>query len=101
MLLPIHVVAGALAIVLGAIALSVKKGGTVHRRSGMLFVYAMLVMGISASILGFRNSPADGNVMAGNPPLIRSGAQTAGRGAQLAGPEGDTPPQIRKPAARE
>jgi len=30
----------------------VKKGGTVHRRSGLLFVYAMLVMGISASLLG-------------------------------------------------
>jgi hypothetical protein len=52
MLLPIHVAAGGLAIVLGAVALLVKKGGTVHRRSGLLFVYAMLVLGISASILG-------------------------------------------------
>jgi len=52
MLLPIHIAAGGLALVLGALALSVKKGGTVHRRSGLLFVYAMLVMGISAAILG-------------------------------------------------
>jgi uncharacterized membrane protein len=52
MLLPIHVAAGGLALVLGAVALLVKKGGTIHRRSGLLFVYAMLVMGISASILG-------------------------------------------------
>jgi uncharacterized membrane protein len=52
MLLPIHVAAGGLALVLGAVALSVKKGGTIHRRSGLLFVCAMLVMGISASILG-------------------------------------------------
>ena len=51
MLLPIHIAAGGLAIVLGAIALSVKKGGTIHRRSGLLFVYAMLVMGVSAAIL--------------------------------------------------
>jgi uncharacterized membrane protein len=51
MLLPIHVAAGGLAIVLGAVALLVKKGGTIHR-SGLLFVYAMLVMGITASILG-------------------------------------------------
>ncbi len=29
-----------------------KKGGTVHRGSGLLFVYAMLVMGISAAFLG-------------------------------------------------
>jgi hypothetical protein len=65
MLLPIHIAAGGLAIVLGAVALSVKKGGTIHRRSGLLFVCAMLVMGCSASILGFRKSPTDGNVFAG------------------------------------
>jgi len=64
-LLPIHIAAGGLAIVLGAVALLVKKGGTLHRRSGLLFVYAMLVMGISASIMGLRNGIADGNVMAG------------------------------------
>ena len=38
-LLPIHVAAGGLVIVLGAVALAVKKGGTLHRRSGLLFVY--------------------------------------------------------------
>jgi hypothetical protein len=65
MLLPIHVAAGGLAIVLGAVALLVKKGGTIHRRSGLLFVYAMLVLGTSASILGFRKSPTDSNVPAG------------------------------------
>jgi len=64
-LLPIHIAAGGLAIVLGAIALIVKKGGTLHRRSGLLFVYAMLVMGSSASILGFLKGPIDGNVFAG------------------------------------
>ena len=52
MLLPIHVAAGAIALLLGAIALSVKKGGPLHRRSGMLFVYAMLVMGFTAGLLG-------------------------------------------------
>ena len=65
MLLPIHIAAGGLAIVLGAVALSVKKGGTLHRRSGLLFVYAMLVMATSASIMALRNGIADGNVMAG------------------------------------
>lgn len=64
MLLPIHVAAGGLAIVLGAVALLVKKGGTLHRRSGLLFVWAMLVMGASAAILGLRNGLADGNVAA-------------------------------------
>ena len=65
MLLPIHIAAGGLAIILGAVALSVKKGGAIHRRSGLLFVYAMLVMGFSASLLGFRNGPTDPNVFTG------------------------------------
>ena len=52
MLVPIHVAAGGLAMVLGATALLAKKGGTIHRRSGLLFVYAMVVLGISASMLG-------------------------------------------------
>ncbi len=63
MLLPIHIAAGGLAVILGAAALSVKKGGTIHRRSGLLFVYAMLIMG--ASILSLLKGRADGNVLAG------------------------------------
>ncbi|HVT45973.1 MAG TPA: hypothetical protein VMT00_16470, partial [Thermoanaerobaculia bacterium] len=64
MLLLIHIAAGGLAIVLGAVALSVRKGGTIHRRSGMLFVYAMLVMGATASILEFLQSAGVANVVA-------------------------------------
>ena len=52
MVLSIHVAAGGLALVLGAMALLATKGGTVHRRSGLLFVYAMLVMGMTAASLG-------------------------------------------------
>jgi uncharacterized membrane protein len=59
MLLPIHVAAGGLAIVLGAVALLARKGGTVHRRTGTLFVWAMLVMGITAAVLGLRRGPGD------------------------------------------
>ena len=51
-ILPIHIAAGGLALVLGAVALSVKKGGNIHRRIGLVFVYAMLVMGVTAAILG-------------------------------------------------
>jgi hypothetical protein len=65
MLLPIHIAAGGLAMVFGFTALFAKKGGIIHRRSGLLFVCAMLVMGTTASILGFRKSPTDGNVFAG------------------------------------
>jgi uncharacterized membrane protein len=63
MLLPVHIAAGGLAVVLGAVALIVKKGGTLHRRSGLLFVYAMLVMGLSASILEFLKIPNWTNVL--------------------------------------
>ena len=51
-LLPIHIAAGGLALVLGALALSVRKGGPLHRRSGVLFVYAMFAMAVSAALLG-------------------------------------------------
>ncbi|HEX2120413.1 MAG TPA: hypothetical protein VHL59_02125 [Thermoanaerobaculia bacterium] len=64
MLLPIHIAAGALAIVFGFTALFVKKGGTIHRRGGMLFVYAMLVMGTTASILEFFQNASVGNIAA-------------------------------------
>lgn len=63
-LLPIHIAAGGAAIVLGAVALSVKKGGTIHRRAGMLFVYAMLVMGTTASILEFLKGAGVANLVA-------------------------------------
>ena len=52
MTLPIHIVAGALALILGAVALLARKGATLHRRSGQLFVCCMLAMGITASVLG-------------------------------------------------
>jgi len=65
LLLPVHIAAGGLAIILGAIALSVKKGGNIHRRSGLLFVYAMLVMSISASILSLLKGRDTGNLLAG------------------------------------
>jgi uncharacterized membrane protein len=54
-LLPVHIVAGGLAIVLGGMALVAAKGGTLHRKSGILFVYAMVTMGTTASMLALRN----------------------------------------------
>lgn len=51
MLLPIHVIAGGLAILTGALALIAAKGSTVHRRGGLLFVYAMVIMGLSGAVL--------------------------------------------------
>ena len=64
-LMAVHVGVGALSIVLGAAALSAKKGGAIHRRSGLLFVVAMLVVGATAALLGLRNGRPDGNFVAG------------------------------------
>ncbi len=52
-------------MVLGAVALVASKGATLHRKSGLLFVYAMLVMGFSGSILALRLSLTNMNVLGG------------------------------------
>jgi hypothetical protein len=64
-LLPIHIVAGGFAIVLGGVALLAPKGGTLHRSGGLLFVYAMLTMGISGSVMALRQSFTNANVLGG------------------------------------
>jgi hypothetical protein len=42
----VHIAAGVLGIVLGFVALYATKGSRLHRKSGMLFVYAMLTMAL-------------------------------------------------------
>jgi uncharacterized membrane protein len=42
----VHIVAGTLGLLTGYVALSAAKGGTLHRKSGMLFVYTMLTMAV-------------------------------------------------------
>jgi uncharacterized membrane protein len=42
--LMVHILAGTLAVLLGFVALYTAKGGTLHRRSGVLFVYLMIAM---------------------------------------------------------
>src|SRR5580765_7174037 len=44
--LSLHIIAGSVGIIVGFIALYVAKGAWAHRKSGMLFVYAMLTMGL-------------------------------------------------------
>ena len=51
MFLPVHVVAGATAIVAGFVALYARKGARVHRGSGTVFVYAMLTMSLSGAAI--------------------------------------------------
>jgi uncharacterized membrane protein len=49
--LQVHIVAAALGLVFGSVALYAAKGATLHRKSGMLFVFAMLAMSLSALVI--------------------------------------------------
>jgi hypothetical protein len=63
-LLWVHVAAGCLAILAGAVAAAAGKGGSLHARAGTWFVASMLVLGVTASILEpFRSPP--GSPLAG------------------------------------
>jgi uncharacterized membrane protein len=47
----VHIVAGSLGILFGFIALAAAKGGRLHRKSGMVFVYAMVTMALMGSFI--------------------------------------------------
>lgn len=47
----IHIFGGALGLVSGYVALYAAKGATLHRRSGMLFVYAMGAMSVTGAAI--------------------------------------------------
>ncbi len=62
--LTIHIISGLIGLISGFIAVFVVKGMRVHRRSGMVFVYSMVVLGLTGAVLGVvKNEP--GNVVAG------------------------------------
>jgi hypothetical protein len=65
MLVPVHVLAGAIAILTGFTALFVLKGAKVHRRSGLIFVCSMLVMSLSGAVMAVGRPGAAVNVPAG------------------------------------
>lgn len=62
--LAFHFATGMIALVAGIIAIAVRKGGTWHRRSGLVFVYSMLATGITAvGIALYSGKPAGGVVI--------------------------------------
>jgi uncharacterized membrane protein len=63
----VHVSAGCLAILAGAVAVSVRKGERRHRAFGKAFVVAMLVMGFFATYLSIVKQPGTiaGGILAG------------------------------------
>ncbi len=50
-MIAVHVAAGALSLASGAIALYSFKGGNLHRKSGTIFAYAMLVMTSTGAVM--------------------------------------------------
>lgn len=63
-LLPLHIIAAALALLFGYVALFAAKGSPLHRRTGRLFVYAMVAMALSAAYIAAITSEST-NVIAG------------------------------------
>ncbi len=64
-LIPIHVLGGAVAILSGLVALYASKGGPLHRKSGTLFVGAMLVMSLTGAVIAIGRDGAALNIPAG------------------------------------
>ena len=60
----LHIIAGSLGLASGAVALCALKGAKLHRNSGTIFVYAMLVMSASGAVMAARQ-PTMAVVMAG------------------------------------
>jgi uncharacterized membrane protein len=61
--LAFHVAMGVAALVAGYIAIAARKGGTWHRRSGTVFVYAMIAMALTA--IGIALYKGKGDIGAG------------------------------------
>jgi uncharacterized membrane protein len=66
LILPAHILAGVLALAFGYVALYATKGATLHRKSGMLFVAAMVFMSLSGALMEALNAFKNAiNVVAG------------------------------------
>ena len=64
--LALHILTGSLALLFGYAALYSAKGAALHRKSGILFVYAMLTMAVLGIVLAVgRNKAPSVNVPAG------------------------------------
>lgn len=62
--LPIHILGGMLALIFGYFALFARKGATLHRKAGMGFVIAMIVMSLSGALIA-TVKPDRGSIIAG------------------------------------
>jgi len=64
-LLPVHIIAGSIAILAGFISVFAVKGLKLHRKSGMVFVYAMVVLSLTGAVIAtLRHQPP--NIIGGS-----------------------------------
>jgi uncharacterized membrane protein len=56
--LVVHIAAGGVGLLAGYVALAAAKGASIHRKSGMIFVYAMTTMGLMGSGIAFARNVA-------------------------------------------
>ncbi len=61
-IMAIHITGGVIALLCGAVAIAVRKGGALHGSAGSWFFASMLVLGVTASILGPFKTPPDSPV---------------------------------------
>ena len=65
LLLAVHITGGSLAIISGFTSIFALKGGVLHRRSGKIFLYSMLALGVTGIIIAIiRSQP--GNISGGS-----------------------------------
>lgn len=65
MVLPVHILGGILALTFGYVALSASKGAPLHRRAGLGFVAAMIVMSLTGAIVAAAKGDR-GSIVAGS-----------------------------------
>jgi uncharacterized membrane protein len=64
-LLPIHIIAGSIAIIAGFISVFSVKGLNLHRKTGTIFVYSMVVLALTAAAIAtLRHQPP--NIIGGS-----------------------------------
>jgi hypothetical protein len=61
----IHIAGGMVALLSGAVAVAMRKGGAMHAWAGTWFAVSMLVLGVTASILEPFRSPIPGSPIGG------------------------------------
>jgi cytochrome c oxidase assembly factor CtaG len=64
---PLHIIGGVLALASGYVALYATKGAAAHRKSGTVFVFAMVIMSLTGAFIAVLNDSPVSVSSRGNP----------------------------------